>query len=161
MNAIPILTIQDVALLDSVLGDFLKKTEAELTVVIDRGGNVISQFGELDEMDVTIIAALAAGSFAATRELARRIGEVEFNALYHQGKGSHMFMNSIDDDTIMITVFNSRTTVGLVRFYSAATAQNVAQILKSLRHSNHDLDLNAKDISATPIFADSNAASTP
>ena len=74
-------------------------------------------------MDVTIIAALAAGSFAATKELARRIGEVEFNALYHQGNGSHIFMNSVDDDTIMITVFGKRTTVGLVRFYSAATAQ--------------------------------------
>jgi hypothetical protein len=79
MNAIPVLTIDDVATLDGVLADFLKKAEAELTVVIDRGGNVISQYGDMTVMDVTIIAALAAGSFAATRELARRIGEVEFN----------------------------------------------------------------------------------
>ena len=92
--------------------DFLKKADADLTVVIDRGGNVISQFGDISVMDVTIIAALAAGSFAATKELARRIGEVEFNALYHQGNGSHIFMNSVDDDTIMITVFGRRTTVG-------------------------------------------------
>src|SRR5439155_655147 len=82
MNGIPVLTIEDVATLDGVLGDFLKKAEADLTVVIDRGGNVISQFGDRHVTDVTIIAALAAGSFAATRELARRIGEVEFNALY-------------------------------------------------------------------------------
>ena len=66
MNAIPVLTIDDVATLDGVLADFLKKAEAELTVVIDRGGNVISQFGDMTVMDVTIIAALAAGSFAAT-----------------------------------------------------------------------------------------------
>ncbi len=85
MNAIPVLTIEDVATLDGVLGDFLKKTESDLTVVIDRGGNAISQCGDMHVMDVTVIAALAAGSFAATRELARRIGEVEFNALYHQG----------------------------------------------------------------------------
>src|SRR6202166_839551 len=106
MTGIPVLTINDVAALDGVLGDFLKKAEADMTVVIDRGGNVISQYGDVDVMDVTIIAALAAGSFAATRELAKRIGETEFNALYHQGNSSHMFMNSIDDDTIMITVFN-------------------------------------------------------
>ena len=104
MNAIPCLTIEDVATLDGVLAEFLKKAEAELTVVIDRGGNVISQYGDMTVMDVTIIAALAAGSFAATKELARRIGEVEFNALYHQGNGNHIFMNSVDDDTIMITV---------------------------------------------------------
>src|SRR6202043_3401147 len=128
MNAIPVLTIQDVATLDGVLGEFLKKAEADLTVVIDRGGNVISQFGDMDVMDVTVIAALAAGSFAATRELARRIGEVEFNALYHQGNGAHMFMNSVDDDTIMITVFGAGTNVGLVRYYSVAAAQSVAAI---------------------------------
>ena len=108
MNAIPVLTIDDVATLDGVLADFLKKAEAELTVVIDRGGNVISQYGDMTVMDVTIIAALAAGSFAATRELARRIGEIEFNALYHQGNGSHIFMNSVDEETIMITVLLSK-----------------------------------------------------
>jgi len=111
-------------------------------------------------MDVTIIAALAAGSFAATRELARRIGEIEFNALYHQGNGSHVFMNSVDDDTIMITVFGSRTTVGLVRFYSAATAQNVANILKSLQRNGHGLAFDATDISGAPIFTDANSASS-
>jgi len=154
MNSIPVLTIEDVATLDGVLGDFLKKAEAELTVVIDRGGNVISQFGDMSVMDVTVIAALAAGSFAATKELARRIGEIEFNALYHQGNGSHMFMNSVDDDTIMITVFGKHTTVGLVRFHSAAAAQNVAQILKSLRRNGHGLALAAAGSSAAPIFAD-------
>ena len=154
MNGIPVLTIQDVATLDGVLGDFLKKAEADLTVVIDKGGNVISQFGDHKVMDVTIIAALAAGSFAATCELARRIGEVEFNALYHQGNGSHMFMNSVDEDTIMITVFGKRTTVGLVRFYSTAAAASVANLLKSLQRGGHGLEFNASDISAAPIFAE-------
>jgi predicted regulator of Ras-like GTPase activity (Roadblock/LC7/MglB family) len=155
MNSIPVLTVKDVAMLDGVLGDFLKKAEADLTVVIDRGGNVISQFGDMSVMDITIFAALAAGSFAATRELARRIGEIEFNALYHQGNGSHMFMNSVDDDTIMITVFGADTNVGLVRYYSVAAGQSVAAILKSLRCTNHGFTFDASDISAAPIFADS------
>ena len=154
MNAIPCLTIEDVAALDGVLADFLKKAEAELTVVIDRGGNVISQYGDMTVMDVTIIAALAAGSFAATKELARRIGEVEFNALYHQGNGNHIFMNSVDDDTIMITVFGKKTTVGLVRFYSASTAQSVCDILKNLpSQGGHGFSFDANDVTASPIFA--------
>jgi predicted regulator of Ras-like GTPase activity (Roadblock/LC7/MglB family) len=150
---IPVLTIEDVAALDGVLEDFLTKSEAELTVVIDRGGNVISQFGDMDVTDVTIIAALAAGSFAATRELARRIGELEFNALYHQGNGNHIFMNSVDEDTIMITVFGVRTTVGLVRFYSAAAAQRVAEVLKSLQRKAPALALKPGTISTAPVFA--------
>ncbi|HET9418630.1 MAG TPA: roadblock/LC7 domain-containing protein [Chthoniobacterales bacterium] len=152
MNAIPVLTIEDVAAVDGVLEDFLRKTEADLTVVIDRGGNVISQFGDMDVTDVTVVAALAAGSFAATRELARRIGELEFNALYHQGNGTHIFMNSVDEDTIMTTVFGRGTTVGLVRFYSAAAAQRLAEILKSLRHKSPTLKL--APVSSATVFAD-------
>ena len=154
MSTIPVLTIEDVATLDSVLGDFLKKAEAELTVVIDRGGNVISQFGDMTVMDVTIIAALAAGSFAATRELARRIGEVEFNALYHQGNGSHIFMNSVDEETIMITVFGPRTTVGLVRFYATGTAQQVSKLLKSVQESSRSFSFSAEDVSSGALFSD-------
>jgi len=155
MNCIPALTIENVASLDGILADFLKKADADLTVVIDRGGNVISQFGDVLALDVTIIAALAAGSFAATRELARRIGEVEFNALYHQGDGSHIFMNSVDDNTIMITVFGRRTTVGLVRFYSAATAHSVAELLKSLNNgANAGFAFDPADVISAPIFAD-------
>ena len=154
MSPIPVLTIEDVAMLDAVLEDFLKKTESELTVVIDRGGNVISQSGDMNAMDVTVIAALAAGSFAATQELARRIGELEFNALYHQGNGSHMFMNSVDEDTIMITVFGTTTTVGVVRFYATSAAQRIAAILKSLRRTGHGLAFTSADISVAPVFAD-------
>jgi predicted regulator of Ras-like GTPase activity (Roadblock/LC7/MglB family) len=154
MNAIPVFTVEDVAALDGILADFLTKAEAELTVVIDRGGNVISQYGDAAIMDVTIIAALAAGSFAATRELARRIGEIEFNALYHQGNGNHIFMNSVDDDTIMITVFGQRTTVGLVRFYASNTAQSVAELLKSLQGNAQGLAFDSSEIGGAPIFAD-------
>ncbi len=155
MNTIPVLTIENVASLDGILADFVQKAEADLTVVIDRGGNVISQFGDHSVMDVTIIAALAAGSFAATRELARRIGEVEFNALYHQGNGSHIFMNSVDDDTIMITVFGARTTVGLVRFYSVSTAQSVAALLKSLQGTGAEgFRFDPADVVSAPVFAD-------
>ncbi len=154
MNAIPVFTIEDVASLDGILAEFLQKAEAELTVIIDRGGNVISQYGDMTVLDVTIIAALAAGSFAATKELARRIGELEFNALYHQGNGSHIFMNSVDDDTIMITVFGPRTTVGLVRFYSSSAAKNVGELLKSLQGNTHEVNFAPAEMASGDIFTE-------
>lgn len=133
MQSIPSLTIEDVANIDGILEKFITSSEADLAVIVDKGGNVLSQSGDSDAIDVTIIAALAAGSFAATKELAKRIGEVEFNALYHQGNGSHILMTSVDEDTIMITVFSSDTTVGLVRHYANDTAKLMADLLNSLR----------------------------
>lgn len=153
MESIPVLTIEDVANIDGVLQEYLQKSESQLAVIIDKGGNVISQCGDLEVMDVTIIAALAAGSFAATKELARRIGEVEFNALYHQGNGNHIFMNSVDDDTIMITVFGSDTTVGLVRYYATGACQTMATLLDSLRsrQQTHSFHFDSADIAASAI----------
>lgn len=137
MQTIPSLTIEDVANIDSILEKFIASSEADLAVIVDKGGNVLSQMGNLEVIDVTIIAALAAGSFAATKELAKRIGEVEFNALYHQGNGSHILMTSVDEDAIMITVFSGETTVGLVRHYANDTAKLMASLLDTLRGRKH------------------------
>lgn len=133
MESIPSLSIQDVENIDGILQKFIKSSEADLTVVVDKGGNVLSQCGDLEILDVTIIAALAAGSFAATKELAKRIGEVEFNALYHQGNGSHILMTSVDEDTILITVFGAETTIGLVRHYAIEAAKELSDMLEELR----------------------------
>lgn len=153
MDSIPILTIEDVANIDAILQDYLQKSESDLAVIIDKGGNVISQSGDHEAMDVTIIAALAAGSFAATQALAQRIGEVEFNALYHQGNGSHIFMNSVDDDTIMITVFGKDTTVGLVRYYSASACLSLAALLRAMRDKPPEamFRFDAADIAASAL----------
>lgn len=133
METIPFLTKEDVANLDSLLLDYLQKSEASVTMVIDKGGTIIAQQGEMGSIDVMIVAALAAGSFAATKELARRIGEMEFSALYHQGKGQHIFMSSLDEHTIIITVFGEKTTVGLVRFYTVNVTSALATLLNTLR----------------------------
>jgi predicted regulator of Ras-like GTPase activity (Roadblock/LC7/MglB family) len=133
MESIPFLSVEDVAQIDAALNDYLEKSEAELAVVLDRGGNIVSQQGELNTSNLAIVAALAAGSFAATKELAARIGEPEFSALYHQGKDSHVFMNAVDENNILLTVFGEKTTVGLIRFYSVSCARRLQQILDRLR----------------------------
>jgi predicted regulator of Ras-like GTPase activity (Roadblock/LC7/MglB family) len=133
MDAIPVLGLEEVAQIDAVLNEYLDKSEADLAVVLDKGGNIISQQGERNTAHLAIVAALAAGSFAATKELASRIGEPEFSALYHQGKNGHVFMNAVDENTVLLTVFSGKTTVGLIRFYSVSCARKLQQILDRLR----------------------------
>lgn len=138
MQATPIVTIQAAEELLAQLEEFLDKSEATFAIVIDRGGNILSQHGRVPEgAHIDILAALAAGSFAATRELAIRIGEEEFTALYQQGKHSHILMSAVDDDVVMATVFGSKTTVGLVRFYADRTVKQIAAVMKELRSTPH------------------------
>ena len=156
MESIPSLTIEDVADIDSILDKFIANSEANLAVIVDKGGNVLSQMGDLEVIDVTIIAALAAGSFAATKELAKRIGEVEFNALYHQGNGSHILMSSVDEDTILITVFSGDTTIGLVRHYANECARELSAVFSKLRERGATrAPFSSSDIGTTNVFEDS------
>ena len=96
------------------------------------------------------VAALAAGSFAATKELATRVGEAEFSALYQQGSHSHLLMNAVDDDFVLVTVFGPKTTVGLVRFYSTRALAHIGTIIREARSTAR----------VTPVFSenDVNAA---
>ncbi len=157
MESIPALTIEDVADIDSILDKFLTSSEATLSVIVDKGGNVMSQMGDLEVLDITTIAALAAGSFAATKELAKRIGEVEFNALYHQGNGSHILMTSVDEDTILITVFSGDTTIGLVRHYANDCAKGLSKFFHKLRDREPAMSpFLPSDISSADVFEEHN-----
>lgn len=134
MQSTPILTVESANALLDALEDFLEKSEANFAMVIERGGSVLSQAGEIPEaVDTTIVAALAAGSFAATKELALRIGEQEFSALHQQGENSQLFMCAVCDDAVLVTVFGQQTTLGLVRFYSGRAVKQISTILDEAR----------------------------
>ncbi len=151
MQTTPILTIQAVNHLIEALEDFLDKSEASFVMVIDRGGAVLCEHGTIPEnSDPTIVAALAAGSFAATKELAHRIGEPEFSALHQEGHHTQIFTCGVDDDTVMVTIFGPQTTLGLVRFYSARAIKRVAGVVQDSRGSQHAGPLfSAQDVRST------------
>jgi len=128
MNGIGMLTAEDQMAIESQLGDFLKKSEAQWSALVDKGGNLFAQSGNTGNLDLSILSALAAGSFAATHELARRLGEVEFTALYHEGHGQHILMSALHFECLLVTVFGDKTNIGLVRFY----AQQASGLLNGL-----------------------------
>ena len=133
METIPFLTQEDAALLDNLLLDYLQKSGASLAVVVDKGGAIIAQHGDAGSINIAIVAALAAGAFAATKELAQQIGETEFSALYHQGERQHILMSALDEHSMIITVFGECTTVSLVRFYTVNAIARLALQLKKMR----------------------------
>jgi predicted regulator of Ras-like GTPase activity (Roadblock/LC7/MglB family) len=138
MQALAILTIESAERLLKALGEYLDHSEASFALIIDRGGAILSQLGDIaPSVDVTTLSALAAGSFAATRELALRVGEAEFTALHQQGKNSQILISSIQDEAMLLTVFGPKTTLGLVRFYSTRAVKQIAMVLDRARGDSH------------------------
>jgi predicted regulator of Ras-like GTPase activity (Roadblock/LC7/MglB family) len=133
MNGIGMLTAEGQMAIESQLTDFLKKSEAQWSALVDKGGNLFAQSGNTGSLDLSILSALAAGSFAATHELARRLGESEFSALYHEGHGQHILMSALSYECLLVTVFGEKTNIGLVRFYAQQAGHALNQLLAVAR----------------------------
>ena len=150
MQAIPIITFEAANQLLNALTDYLDKSEASFALVIDRGGSILSQHGDIPAgSDMTILAALAAGSYAATRELATRIGEADFSTLHQEGQKLQLLMSAVDEDVVLVTGFGPQTTLGLVRFYAARAVPQVAAIIQDARAAQRP---------AVPIFTAADVA---
>ncbi len=65
--ALPQLNAEDMRELDRVLGELVSRSEASAALIIDKAGFLIAQTGDFGEFDSTTLAALAAGTFAATQ----------------------------------------------------------------------------------------------
>jgi predicted regulator of Ras-like GTPase activity (Roadblock/LC7/MglB family) len=161
MQALAILTVESAERLLKALEEYLDHSEASYALIIDRGGAVLSQLGEIPpSVDVTTLSALAAGSFAATRELALRVGEAEFSALHQQGKNSQILICSIQDEAMLLTVFGPKTTLGLVRFYSARAVKQISAVLERARGESripidlgHEVTSGLRDVFHEPTSA--------
>ena len=124
---------QDVERLDGELDAFLEMAAAKCALLIDKEGHLVTRRGEpLNGIPMESISALVAGSFAATREMARLLGEQEFTCLFHQGQRDSIQIQLIGNRTLLAVLFDERTNLGLVRFYGQETARNLAQVFDEI-----------------------------
>lgn len=120
----------DVDRIDRILAEFLRLSGAKCALLIDKEGHLVTKRGELRTIDIDTISALVAGSFAATKEMARLLGEDEFTAMFHQGERDNIQLSLVGDRTLLTILFDDRTTVGMVRLYASETAKKLADIYK-------------------------------
>ncbi|MCX6827974.1 MAG: roadblock/LC7 domain-containing protein [candidate division Zixibacteria bacterium] len=124
---------EEIEKIDSILARLLKGAEAKCALMVDKDGHLITRQGFTHSLDTTALAALLAGSFASTKEIARLVGESEFSVLFHQGKKDHIHMSLVGDRSIMAVIFDDRTTIGMVRLYAKETAVELGRIFASLK----------------------------
>ena len=116
-----------------VLVDLCLSTMAEFSMLIDAAGRVVAQGGEVAAFDSEAIAALAAGDLATTRQLARMLGEPEFALLFQHEKQKNLFMTAVENDAILIVVFDVETTFGALRLRIRRSISQLQQILHQAR----------------------------
>jgi predicted regulator of Ras-like GTPase activity (Roadblock/LC7/MglB family) len=120
----------DVEKIDKYLIDFLKLSSAKCAMIIDKEGHMVTQVGDAYDLDLDTISALVAGSFAATKEMARILGETEFADLFHQGEKQSLQLLLVGKRTLLTVIFDKTTTIGMVRLYATEVAKKLLNVFE-------------------------------
>ncbi len=121
---------EDIRSINRILREFLRLSNAKCAILVDKEGHMITKQGVTRSFDMDTISALVAGSFAATKEMARVLGEVEFADLFHQGKNESIQLLLVSTRTLLTVIFDRSTTVGMVRLYAAEVAKKLTQLFE-------------------------------
>jgi predicted regulator of Ras-like GTPase activity (Roadblock/LC7/MglB family) len=121
-------TEDDFAAITQTLQKFLFDSNARCALLVDRSGQLVTTVGERPGFDATAFATLTAADFSANDQLARLIGETDFNTLFHQGERESMLLADVARRVILVVLFDNRTTLGLVRLKMRQTVDELARL---------------------------------
>src|SRR3954447_22515134 len=121
-------TEDDYGAITDTLQRFLGESQARCAMLVDRAGQLVATVGEQPTFDPTAFATLTAADFSANDQLAKLIGENDFNSLFHQGERESMYLADIARRVILVVLFDNRTTLGLVRLKMKITVEELNQL---------------------------------
>ena len=123
---------EDIERIAKTLNTFLNNANARCVLLVDKDGHLVTKEGESSTYDMDTISALVAGSFAATKQMAKLLGEEEFSIMFHQGKKDNIQLSVVGERTILAVIFDDRTTLGMVRLYASQVSSKLADVFNQI-----------------------------
>ncbi len=125
-------TEDDFGSITHALERLLTDCNARCALLVDRTGQLVATVGDRPDFDPTAFATLTAADFSANDQLAKLIGENDFNSLFHQGEKESMYLADIARRVILVVLFDNRTTLGLVRLKMKQTVMELTQLFTQI-----------------------------
>jgi predicted regulator of Ras-like GTPase activity (Roadblock/LC7/MglB family) len=108
-------TQDDFTSITESLKRFLGDTNSRCALLVDQSGQLVTTVGDAPGLDTTAFATLTAADYSANDQLAKLVGENDFSSLFHQGEKDSIYVADVARRLLLVIIFDSRTTVGLVR----------------------------------------------
>lgn len=124
--------------INGILDRLVAKTEAITALVISRQGICLGQAGTAASLNSTALAALVAGMFSATKEVANIVGEDQFSILLQQGEKRHIHISLIGPRNMMVIVFEDYSRIGRVRFAARGACPELLHALERGERKRND-----------------------
>ncbi len=118
--------------IQSAVTNLVKAANARVVFVVDKNGQLIAAAGEVDDLDTTSLASLTAGNIAATGGMAKLLRENEFATQFHEGKDAHIHIQLVGNRVILVVIFDSKSSLGLVRLRVRKSTEELNTIFESL-----------------------------
>ena len=118
--------------IDTELQKLHQQSNAKVVFLVDKNGQLIASAGETHDIDTTSLASLTAGNIAATGGIARLLGEKEFTILFHEGEKDNIHISLIGQRIILVVIFDSRSSLGLVRLRVKKAAEALGKIFEEI-----------------------------
>ena len=131
----------DIEQISRVLKEQIEMSGARCALLIDKEGHLVAREGSVRSFDTDALSALVAGSFAATKEMARMVGEDEFSVMFHQGQRDNLQLTLVDDRTILTVIFDDQTQLGMIRLYSHEAVKQLQQVFEKAASKERDEDV--------------------
>jgi predicted regulator of Ras-like GTPase activity (Roadblock/LC7/MglB family) len=132
-----------------VLEGLVLETQSVTALLISREGICLSKAGLTESLNSTALAALVAGMFAATREVANIVGEEHFSILLQQGEKRNIHISLIGERSMLVVVFEDNSRIGLVRM---ATRRSATALYAILNKKPDDSAVMARESLSMPAF---------
>ena len=135
-----ILSGKDIAEIDRCLSKMVASSAAHCVFLIDRSGQLIAHSGNPLTVDVAALSALTAANFGATAEIAKLLGEDEFNLLFHKGKKENIYFSAVGEHLIVVIIFDQKTSLGLVRLRVNKASRELLEIFSAIFERSIQMD---------------------
>jgi predicted regulator of Ras-like GTPase activity (Roadblock/LC7/MglB family) len=132
-----ILYKEDIDRLNTILQALVSETKLLSALLINKDTRLLANQGTLAMFDMSALAALIVGSFSSTQAIAGLIGEHEFGTMSHCGKSKNLLISTVDDNTIIATVFDKSTTLATV---SASIDRHTGMLQQALAAINRNME---------------------
>ncbi len=124
--------------INQTLAELVERTEALTALLISRHGICLGQAGGGAKLNATALAALVAGMFSATKEVANIVGEEQFSILLQQGEKRHIHISLIGEKSMMVIVFEDYSRIGRVRLAAKKSSPVLVQLINKNRKDQKD-----------------------
>jgi len=139
-------TQDDFTAITESLRRFLGETKSLCALLVDRSGQLVTTVGEAPGLDTTSFASLTAADYSANDQLAKLVGETDFSSLFHQGEKESLYVADSARRLLLVIIFDSRTTVGLVRLRMKDEVEELTQLIDRVFSRDRNSDAPPKKL---------------